>query len=185
MIKIGFIITSLLFLVFSTEAQVFISKTGKVSFYSKAPLEDIEATSNETRSIYNIENGEVVAKVAMKSFHFANPLMEEHFNENYIESDKYPTAVFKGTVYDSSGTKMNNDGKFAMYVNGEMELRNIRKPVQARVIIERSGDQLHVVSEFSIKLEDYDITIPGSVVMNISENISILFEADFDKMENK
>lgn len=185
MIK-NFLITTLLFVCgFTLQAQIFSSDAGIITFYSKAPLEDIEATSKQARCIYNTETGEVVVKLKMKSFHFSNSLMEEHFNENYIESEKYPTAVYKGFVKDSIDSKPTEDGKYSMLGKGELEIRGIKKNSFSRVDVIRTGEIIEVKAEMAVKLADYDISIPGSVLMNISETIKVTFEATLKPYQKK
>ena len=85
---------------FCKSQSVFITEKGEATFYSYAPVEDIKATSNQVNSIINTLTGEVAFMIPMRSFHFAKSLMEEHFNEKYIESEKYPQATFKGNILE-------------------------------------------------------------------------------------
>ena len=81
-----------------TKAQIYIAKSCEISFFSASPLENIEAINKNTKPIINTATGDVQMKIAITGFVFEKPLMQEHFNENYLESDKFPSAIFKGKI---------------------------------------------------------------------------------------
>ncbi|MBL4754635.1 MAG: YceI family protein, partial [Flavobacteriales bacterium] len=83
------------------EAQVYISSSSEISFYSETPIEDIEATNTRSSSLLNTKDKKLVFQIPIKAFKFEKNLMEEHFNENYLESDKYPKASFNGYIMDN------------------------------------------------------------------------------------
>ncbi|MBO9639677.1 MAG: YceI family protein, partial [Siphonobacter aquaeclarae] len=87
-------------LTFQARAQLFLTQTGETRFFSKAPLEDISAINKKTGAVLNTQNGDVVVRVPITEFQFPNKLMQEHFNENYLESDKFPYAMFRGKLQD-------------------------------------------------------------------------------------
>src|SRR5687768_9453319 len=110
----------------------FIDRAGRASFFSSAPLEDIEAHSNQDGSIFDVQSGEIAASVLMRSFNFRKALMEEHFNENYIESDKYPKATFKGNVSNLTDLDVSKRGKYTLNVTGDITLHGVTRPVQVK-----------------------------------------------------
>src|SRR5437868_4715809 len=91
-------------------AQKVYTKNGNISFFSKSPIENISANNNQVMSVLSVPTGEMQFSVLIKSFHFEKALMEEHFNENYLESNKFPKAIFKGAVLDMSKINLAKDG---------------------------------------------------------------------------
>src|SRR4030042_6695880 len=89
-------------LFFAANAQKYMTKNGYIGFFSHTPLEDIKADNNQVASVLDISTGEIVFQVLIKSFHFEKTLMEEHFNENYMESDKFPKSTFTGKIINLS-----------------------------------------------------------------------------------
>src|ERR1044071_9234988 len=98
----------------------YFTRTGKVSFYSKAALENIEAHNKNAVSVFDRSTGQVAVSILMKAFEFEKALMEEHFNENYVESDKFPKAVFKGKIVDLSWIDFSKNGKYTATVVGQL-----------------------------------------------------------------
>src|SRR4051812_12658543 len=114
MIKTGFLVLTLMI---STQVLIaqdrFFTKTGRISFYSKAPLEDIEAHNNSVTAVLDSKTGNLQFAVQMKGFEFEKALMEEHFNENYAQTDTYPRAEFKGSVVNNSSINYGKDGEYS------------------------------------------------------------------------
>src|SRR5687768_4455396 len=100
----------------------YFTKTGKISFYSKAPMEDIEAKNKTVAAVMDIKTGALQFSVLMKSFEFEKALMQEHFNENYVESDKFPKADFKGSVVNNSSVNYSKDGTYNTMVKGKLTI---------------------------------------------------------------
>ena len=107
----------------------------------------------------------------MVDFHFEKALMEEHFNENYIESDKYPTAIFQGSF--SSENDLSVDGDYTIMAEGEITLHGVTKPLLAEVAIQTSEGKIEAKSNFKIKTADHEIKIPRIVIKNIAEIIDV------------
>ena len=101
-----FILFAICLIGWSANAQLFTTQTGEVSFFSKTPMEDIDAVNKQVGSIINSENNEVAVQIRVTNFIFPNKLMQEHFNENYLETDKYPSATFKGKIKESVDLKV-------------------------------------------------------------------------------
>lgn len=165
----------------SVNAQRYYTKNGNISFFSKTSMEDIKADNNQVMSVLNIQTGELQFSLLIKSFHFQKALMEEHFNENYMESDKFPKATFKGTI--SSGTKIDfsKDGVYKINVDGELTIHGVLKKISTTGTVTINAGKISASSDFLVKPADYNITIPQLVKNNIAETISIKVNCDFDQ----
>ena len=165
----------------SIYAQKVFTKNGNISFFSKAVLENISANNNQVIGILNQKTGELIFSVIIKSFHFKKNLMEEHFNEDYMESDKYPKSTFKGKITDPSRVDFSKDGNYTIAVSGELTIHGITKTVSAPGVISIKKLTPTASSTFSIKLADYNIKIPALVRGNISEHIEITINCTYDQ----
>ncbi len=171
--KTVILITTIFAFAITTNAQQFITKNGKISFYSDGPLEKIEAHNSQVNSALNTETGAIVFKVLMKSFIFEKALMQEHFNENYVESDKFPNPTLKGKVTNAKDIDFSKDGKYEGEIEGELIIHGISKKVKEKGTFTVSKKAIHGESKFMVKLADYDISIPGAVTGKIAEEIEI------------
>jgi len=154
-------------------AQIWLADSCSVSFFSEAPLEDIEAHSimpgGSTYAAYNQATGKINFKIPMLSFRFENGLMEEHFNENYMESNKYPYATFKGKL-SSEGDSILAEGVFQ--VHGVTKVRNFK----GRLV---KDEKLILMGAFMVKTKDHKIKIPSILVKNIAEEIKVDVYCEF------
>lgn len=161
------------------QAQFYQTTSASVRFYSSAPVEDIEAVSKEGVSVINSDNGDISFKVKMRSFRFEKALMQEHFNENYVESERFPDASFKGKsmekidVSSTAAQKVIFKGTFT--VHGVSKQREL--PVTIKM--SRDGKTMSLSSEFKVKCEDHDIKIPKILWENIAEVIDVFVNAEF------
>lgn len=151
----------------------YFTKTGKISFYSKSPLENIEAINNKVTSVWDVATGQIEFAVLLKGFEFEKALMQEHFNENYVESDKYPKAIFKGVIENSKATPLNNDNVFTAKVSGTLTLHGVTNPVNTSAVITVKSGIIAASCNFSIALDDYKIAIPSLVEDKINKKIAI------------
>ena len=136
-------------------AQEAITKTGQVKFDAVVPaFEPVAATTNSASCVLDQKTGDIAALVLIKSFKFKVPLMEEHFNENYMESDKFPKASFKGTIADLSKVNFTKDGTYQVNVSGDLTLHGVTKKVTAPGSITIKGGTISASSKFSLKLAD-------------------------------
>lgn len=161
------------FVINTTKAQDrFLTKNGSVTFFSSAPMEDIKADNNQVLSIVDATSGKMAISILMKSFMFKKALMQEHFNENYVESDKFPKATFKGTIlnFDSiqSDTKVN--------VKGTINIHGKSKEIVIPAIITKTNDEILVKGVFNLLVADFNIKIPKVVAKNIAKEIKVTFE---------
>jgi polyisoprenoid-binding protein YceI len=152
-----------------------------ISFFSSTKMEDIKADNNQVLCVLNSQTGELQFSLLNKGFHFAKALMEEHFNENYIESNKYPKSTFKGTVTDISKVNFTADGTYPVTVKGDLTMHGVTKNTTASGNIIVKAGKVIASSKFMAKLADYNISIPGAVKSNISESIEITVNCTLDQ----
>ena len=165
---------------FNAHAQKYLTRNGKVTFFSKATIENIDAINDEVTSIIDTKKGEVAFNVLIKSFKFKKALMEEHFNENYMESNTYPKASFKGNIVDISKVNFTKDGTYTLNVKGDLTMHGVTKNLEAPASIIIAGGRLSAISNFKIKLKDFNIKIPATVVNNIAELIAVSVECKYE-----
>jgi len=158
----------------------YISKTGHVSFFSSTPLENIEAHNRQVLSIVDLSSGKVAVTMLMKAFEFEKALMQEHFNENYVESGKFPKATFKGKISDYEQVDFSKPKEYSLDVEGILTIHGISKNINTTIKLVVS-DELHATGKINIKLKDYGIKIPKLVAQNISEGIKISLDINHKK----
>lgn len=171
---------SIVLLATPTFAQKYFTRSGNISFFSDTPMEKIEASNHQVTTVVDIEKNEMVFSVLMKSFEFDKALMEEHFNEKYAESDKFPKAQFKGTFTPEKPIDMSKDGEYSATVSGTMNLHGVDKEVNTNGTFTVKEGKLMGKSEFYLKLADYAIEIPGVVKDNIAEEVKITVDATYE-----
>lgn len=157
----------------STFAQKYTTSTGKVVFFSATPIENIEAINNEAAVAIDSKSGNVVFQVPIKSFKFEKQLMKDHFNENYMESDKYPRADYKGTITDLSKVNFAKDGTYNVTSSGKLTIHGVTKDVNVPGTITVKGSNVTVNSKFNVKPADYKISIPKLVEGKIASSIEV------------
>jgi len=167
--------------VLSNAQNVQMTKTGKISFYSRAKaIEKVEADNNEVSSMLNTQTGQFVFAVLIKGFHFSSALMEEHFNENYLESNKFPKSTFNGKISDLSAINFTKDGVYAITVDGDMTMHGVTKKVSTPGSITVKAGKIAAFSKFNVKLKDYNITVPSLVADKISEEIDVTVDCKYE-----
>ncbi len=149
----------------------FITKKGTISFEASVPsFEEVKAKNSTVTAILNTDNGDFAALALIKGFRFKNALMEEHFNENYIESDDYPKATFKGKLVDFDNSNIQNE----YTVKGTLSLHGKTKEIEVKGIVNKDGDDtISISSSFVTKPEEFDIKIPSIVSKKIADDISV------------
>lgn len=151
----------------------YLTKNGAINFFSKAAMEDISADNNQVLSIVDASKGKMAISILMKSFLFEKALMQEHFNENYVESDKYPKATFKGDILDFDSI---NETETKKQVKGILTIHGVSKEVTIDANFTKTKEGILVDGNFMIALDDYDVKIPAVVAKNIAKNIKVTFE---------
>ena len=158
---------------FAFAQDKFFTRTGQISFFSETPIENIEATNGSVSSILSIETGDIAVSAQMKGFEFEKALMEEHFNENYVESDKYPKATFKGNIVNFDRSKYEKDVEYEVDVVGDLSLHGETKNISTKATLKFVDDKILAKTAFEVDVKDYKIKIPKAVIDNIAESISV------------
>jgi polyisoprenoid-binding protein YceI len=161
----------------------FYTKSGKVDFFSKAALEDIEAKNKTASALLDSKSGSLQFSVLMKSFDFEKALMQEHFNSDYVESDKYPKSEFKGSIINNSEVNYSKSGTYNVKVRGELTLHGVTHSVETNGTIKVDGDHLQATSSFDISLSDYNIKLQSMVKNRISKTIKINVDCKMEPLK--
>ncbi|RAW01232.1 YceI family protein [Pseudochryseolinea flava] len=164
------LILSLIFACLSAHAQKYVSEKSFVSFFSDALLEDITADNKKASSIINTATNDIAFSIPIKEFQFAKSLMQEHFNEKYMESDKYPKSTFQGKLngFDMKSTSVQN-----VKATGKLTIHGVTKDVEIPGTIEVKDSKIYVKSKFIVKVADYKVEIPTVVFQNIAEQVEV------------
>ena len=151
----------------------FITRNGVVSFISEAPLEKIEAINEKVSCVLDFNTGEIVFQMSMIAFDFDKALMQEHFNEKYVESEIYPKSTFKGKIENWDLLNTQQEGVFNIKSSGVIEIHGVKKEIVADGILEIFNKKVNIKSSFSIKIEEFNIKTPRIVRDNIAEEVVI------------
>src|ERR1043165_7970394 len=126
-----FLVAGIVLISSSASAEKYMTRTGKITFFSATPLENIEAFNNEVAAVADASNGELVFQAPIKSFKFEKSMMQDHFNENYMESDKYPKADFKGRISNVGSVNFSKDGTYNVTANGKLTMHGVTRDITA------------------------------------------------------
>lgn len=150
------------------------TKTGVITFFSKTTIETIEAKNKRTLAVIDFSANKIEIATLIKGFEFRKALMQEHFNENYLESDTYPKAVFKGN-FDEPGLNipLNENKNYNLKVTGYLTLHGITKPLNTTAVITVLNNSISASADFIIRLSDYNIKVPSVVANNINKEIQV------------
>ncbi len=162
-----------LLVLFSTNqySQVFITRNGYIGFFSKTPLEDIKAENSQVYAVLDVAKKNIAFTCLLKGFLFRKELMQEHFNENYVESDKYPKASFVGAY--TGDVNLNKEGTYPVKVKGQLTLHGVTHPIEIPATIEVKGSDLISSSNFKLNPGDFNIKIPSLVREKIAKEIDV------------
>lgn len=161
-----------LFISITNSQERFLTKNGAITFYSKAPMEDITADNNQVLSIIDVTSGKMAISILMKSFMFKKALMQEHFNENYVESDKYPKATFKGSILNFDAL---NETKSKAKVKGVLTIHGVSKEIMIDANFTKTKESILVDGNFIVEVDAFNIKIPAVVAKNIAKKIKVSF----------
>ena len=168
----------LLISVVNAQQGVYVSRNAVLSFYSQAPIEDIKAESRSAYSSLNVNTKEIYFKVEMRTFKFAKGKMQEHFNENYMESDKYPNSEFKGKINED--VDLSKDGDYPVTVQGDLTIHNVTKNYTTKGMLKVTSGKIKGDATFKVKLADHQIQIPTLVIKNIAEIVDVTVSVSYD-----
>jgi hypothetical protein len=158
-------------------AQKYLTRTGQINFSASTPLETINAVNNESATIIDGTTGDVIVETLIKGFRFKITLMQEHFNEEYMESDKFPKASFRGKIADINKVDFTKDGTYQVHVSGKLTMHGVTRDVSMPANIKVTGNDIKVTSSVSVKPEDYQIIIPSLVRNKIAKTVQINMNA--------
>jgi hypothetical protein len=172
---------ALLLSVFSLQGQDrYLTRTGQIKFVSSAPMEDIEANNNKVLSVLDIGKGQVVVDLLIKSFEFEKKLMQEHFNENYMESSKFPKSTFKGTFDVPEGLNSKADGSYELAVKGDLTIHGVTKNIDAKAKATVKAGKITCDLTFNVNVKEFEIKIPNVVVKNIAETVEVTAKFEYE-----
>ena len=143
-------------------------ESSKIEFYSYAPLEDITAINTESIGAIDLTTSEFLIKIPVSAFEFPNKLMQKHFNDSYLETDRYPECIFRGKISGDTA-------------EGEITLHGQTKKLSVPITFNQSNDRIEIKTEFNIVLDDFKIKVPRLLFQNIAEDIDVKVESTFSK----
>lgn len=162
--------------IFSTlksQDSLWFTRTGHIYFISHTDIIDIDANHYQTGSFLNINSGEMAFTLLMKSFQFSLPLAEEHFNENYVESDNFPKATFKGKILNFDPSMLVPDKDYTVMVQGDLTIHGVTTGLKEAGVLRRSGNEIRASSKFTIQLDAFNIKVPNIVEDRVAKEIPI------------
>lgn len=165
------------------KAQIYMGKTCDISFFSKGPVEDIYAKNTAAKPILNIKTGEVAIRITIKAFIFNSKLMEEHFNEKYLESDKYPYATFTGKTKDP--INFSKDGTVKVTLVGTLNVHNVEQLRTIEGIATIKGGEISFDSKFLLALKDHKVEVPSLISQNIAESVEVTIKTTLTEFKSK
>ncbi len=172
----SFLFAFLSFAALSASAQKFSVDKSYVKFFSKAAIEDIAAENTKASGIFNEANGEIVFSIPIHEFEFDKSLMKDHFNEKYMESEKFPKSTFQGKI---SEYKPEATGEQSVIASGKLTIHGVAQDVRIPGTIEKNGEQILMKAKFMVKLADYKIAIPQLLWKNIAEQVEVTVEFNY------
>lgn len=176
-----FALYSILFFLMMGETfaqDLFYAENFETSFFSSARFEDIEAVSKQGASVLNPSNREIAFKIPIQSFVFDKGLMQEHFNENYLESDRYPYATFKGIIKEE--LDLTKAGTYKVSAAGQLSIHGISKYRTIEGILVVKNKRILLNTSFIVPVADHKIDIPNDKLSNISQDISVKLKAAYE-----
>jgi hypothetical protein len=180
--KLLLILGVLVLLTNTSFSQIYLCKNGNISFFQETSVEDIDARSTKLLSILNTENNMIAYKVDMESFIFEKSLMRDHFNENYVESNKYPTAVFRGVINEK--IDWSKDGVYNITSIGDMVMHGISKRITEKGTLTIKNGEINITNFFTIKFTDYGVKIPNLLSKQLAESVDITINCIYIRKTN-
>lgn len=166
-----------IFCAFNGSREVYLTQNGQIYFKSDAPLEVIEANSNELKGAIDISQRTFAFTVNVETFEgFNSPLQKEHFNENYLESDDFKTASFLGKIIEK--TDLTKTGDYILRAKGKLKIHGVEQERIIKSKVTVKDGKLMIESNFTILLKEHDIAIPKIVYQKIAEEIQVTVKAE-------
>lgn len=182
--KISILLIAALSIASVSNAQKFFTKTGKITFDATAPKspENIDAVNKNSICVIDAKTGEVQFSVLMKGFEFERALMMEHFNENYVESDKFNKTTFKGTITNNESINYAKDGIYPAKVKGKLEMHGQSKDLETEGKITVKAGKVQVTANFNAQFDDFKIAIPQLVADKVAKFAKITVDCTLDPL---
>lgn len=167
------------------KAQIYTAKDGAtlITFFSESPLENIEAANKGATIVFKSTTNDLQVSISIMNFKFKNALMEEHFNENYMETEKYPKCIFKGKINET--IDYTKDGENKVTVTGKLEMHGVTKEVTFNGTFTTIGKEFKLYCKTKIKVSDYNIKVPSMYVKNIAEVVDVTFNTTLEPFQKK
>ena len=182
--KKTFLILGICFLSVAVNAQdKFYTKNARINFYSVTPLEDIEAQNKSAVCVLDTKTGSLQFSTLIKGFEFKNAEMQDHFNEHYLESDKFPKSEFKGQVLNNASVNYKKAGTYPVQVKGLLTIHGVTKEVQTNGTVKVDGDGVQTNAVFNVLVADYGIKIPSLVKDKIAKTVKVSVDANLDALK--
>jgi hypothetical protein len=156
-------------------AQIFLTRNATISFFSSTPMEDIKAVNNQSAAAIDVSKKNLAFNCLLKGFRFPKALMQDHFNENYVESDKYPQASFNGNY--TGDIDVSKNGSYNVTASGDLKLHGVTKKISVPATIEVKDGELIAKSNFKVSPADFNIDIPSLVRDKIEKQIAVSVNA--------
>ncbi len=157
-------------------SQKYTLEKSTITFYSDAPVEDIKAENSKAASLLNMTTGDIVFSIPIEEFEFEKDLMKKHFNEKYLETEKYPKATFQGKII---GFKTEVSGEQETSAKGKLTMHGVTKEIEVQGIIDMTNNKPRIKANFKIRIADYNIKIPQLLWKNIAEEVDVKVEFNY------
>lgn len=167
--------------IFPVAQELYKAENVETDFFSSAPVEDIHAVSKNGISVLNSGTGEISFSIDVRSFEFRKALMQEHFNEEFMETHKYPKATFKGNIRNY--IDLSKSGEHDVMLLGTLEVHGKAKKRQVPARLKIENGRIDLYSKFEVACEDHDIKIPKILWKNIAEVVQVEVKANYSKLE--
>lgn len=161
----------------------YFTRGAQISFTSNSPLEKIEASTNSGNCVLDLGTGKLEAAVLINSFNFKKALMQEHFNENYMESAKFPKAVFKGILSSPRELNLGKEGTYKTMLKGEMTIHGVSRALETEVVFRVGDGKIFAETEFDVTVADYNISIPALMRDNIAKVVRLKVRSELQEMK--
>lgn len=168
-----------------TRAQRFVCRTSRISFSAGTDIERIEPFSNEGACVFDVGSGLLTLQVLVRSFKFEKALMQDHFNENYLESNKFPKAIFKGRVINMNDIHFEKQGTYPAEVEGELTIHGVTKELNLTVYISVGAGKIGAQADFDVIPTEYGVNIPSVVSSKILNKLPVKVHAELKPMNKK
>lgn len=148
---------------------------GMITFDASSPLEDIVAVNNQVNGILDLQTGEIAVVLLIKDFKFRKKLMQEHFNENYMESERYPKAIFSGKISSFSLENIDNEGQ-AFPISGELTMHGVTQSLEDTIQLKQNGKDIMCSMNFIVRTEDHKIKVPRILFKKVAQEVNVRAE---------